>query len=160
MWRATSVNGRAVNATGLGFHALTEGLAGRYSVTVSRETGASRLHGTAKTQRKSIERTSMARTLCHPSIEPAQPGELLAEITIPATGKSNAEIARLLGISRQTLYDILSRKHGVSPSVAVRLGKLFGDGPEIWLRMQTEHDLWHARKETDVSSMKTLEDAA
>ncbi len=102
----------------------------------------------------------MAEIRRHPSIEPAHPGQLLAEITIPATGRSKAEIARLLGISRQTLYDILSRKQGVSPAVAVKLGKLFGDGAEIWLRTQTEHDLWHARKEVDVSSIKTLEDAA
>jgi addiction module HigA family antidote len=102
----------------------------------------------------------MARTLRHASVEPAHPGEILAEITIPATGKSKAEIARLLGISRQTLYDILSRKQGVTPATAVRIGKLFGDGPEIWLRMQIEHDLWRARREIDVSAIKTLETAA
>lgn len=102
----------------------------------------------------------MAKTSRHPSIEPAHPGEMLAQITIPATGKSKAEIARLLGISRQTLYDILSQKQGVTPAIAVRLGKLFGDGAEIWLRMQTEHDLWRAIKEVDVSAIKTLEVAA
>jgi len=102
----------------------------------------------------------MARSLRHASIEPAHPGEMLAEITIPATGKSKAEIARLLGISRQTLYDILSRKQGVTPATAVRLGKLFGDGAEIWLRMQTEHDLWRAIKEVDVSAIETLEAVA
>ncbi|WP_158817899.1 HigA family addiction module antitoxin [Methylocapsa sp. S129] len=102
----------------------------------------------------------MAKNRRHSSIEPAHPGEMLAEITIPATGKTKTEIARLLGISRQTLYDIVSLKQGVSPSIAVRLGKLFGDGPEIWLRMQTEHDLWRALKEVDVSAIKTLERAA
>ena len=101
----------------------------------------------------------MARTLRHPSIAPAHPGEILAGITIPATGKSKTEIARLLGISRQTLYDILSRKQGVTPAAAVRLGKLFGDGAEIWLRMQTEHDLWRAVRDVDVSAIKTLEPA-
>jgi addiction module HigA family antidote len=102
----------------------------------------------------------MDKTLRHESIEPAHPGEILSEISIPATGKSKAEIARLLGISRQTLYDILSRRQSVTPATAVRIGKLFGDGPEIWLRMQIEHDLWRARKEVDVSGIKTLETAA
>jgi addiction module HigA family antidote len=102
----------------------------------------------------------MAETLRHPSIEPAHPGELLAEIIIPATGKSKAEIARRLGISRQTLYDILSRKQGVTPAVAVRMGKLFGDGAEIWLRMQIAHDLWRAMREVDVSGIETIEAAA
>jgi addiction module HigA family antidote len=81
---------------------------------------------------------------------------MLAEIVIPATGKSKAEIARLLGISRQTLYDILNRKQPVTPAVAVRLGKLFGDGAGIWIRMQATYDTWHAEREIDVSSIKTL----
>src|SRR3712207_9471851 len=67
---------------------------------------------------------------------PAHPGELLREDVIPATGKPKAEIARLLGISRQHLYDILRERKPVSPAVAVRLGKLFGDGAGVWIRMQ------------------------
>jgi addiction module HigA family antidote len=96
-------------------------------------------------------------TLRHPSIEPTHPGEMLSEITIPATGKSKAEIARLLGISRQTLYDILNRKQPVTPAIAVRLGKLFGDGAGIWIRMQAAYDTWHAEREIDVSGIPTLE---
>lgn len=95
-------------------------------------------------------------TLRHASIEPTHPGEMLAEITIPATGRSKAEIARLLGISRQTLYDILNQKQPVTPAVAVRLGKLFGDGPGIWIRMQAAYDTWHAEREIDVSAIPTL----
>ena len=94
--------------------------------------------------------------LRHPSIEPAHPGELLGEIVIPATGKSKAEIARLLGISRQTLYDILNKKQPVTPAIAVRLGKLFGDGAGVWVRMQGAYDTWHAEREIDVSGIPTL----
>ena len=68
-------------------------------------------------------------TLRHPSIRPAHPGELLREIVLPATKLPKAEIARLLGISRQQLYDILAERKPVTPETAVRLGKLFGDGP-------------------------------
>jgi antitoxin HigA-1 len=96
-------------------------------------------------------------TLRHPSIEPSHPGELLAEVVIPATGKSKAEIARLLGISRQTLYDILNQKQPVTPAVAVRLGKLFGDGAGVWIRMQAAYDTWHAEREVDVSAIPTLQ---
>ena len=61
-----------------------------------------------------------------------------------------AEIASLLGISRQHLYDILRERKPVSPNVAVRLGKLFGDGAEVWVRMQAAYDTWHAAREVDV----------
>lgn len=89
---------------------------------------------------------------------PSHPGAILEDI-IPATGKSKVEIARLLGISRQQLYDILGEKKPVSPNVAARLGKLFGDGAGIWLRMQASYDAWHAEREVDVSAIPTLETA-
>ncbi|MGE7369986.1 HigA family addiction module antitoxin [Neorhizobium sp. NPDC001467] len=86
---------------------------------------------------------------------PSHPGALLADI-IPATGKSKVEIARLLGISRQQLYDILQARKPISPNVAARLGKMFGDGAAIWLRMQAAYDAWHAERDVDVSNIPTL----
>ena len=88
---------------------------------------------------------------------PAHPGELLREV-IPATGKRKAEIAALLGISRQHLYDILNERKPVSAAVAVRLGKLFGDGAAVWLRMQNEYDIWHAERDmrAELSQIPTL----
>jgi addiction module HigA family antidote len=71
---------------------------------------------------------------------PIHPGVLLRDDIIPATGRTKAEIAGLLGISRQHLYDILGERKPVSPSIAVRLGKLFGDGAGIWTRMQGAYD--------------------
>ena len=87
---------------------------------------------------------------------PTHPGEMLREDVIPATNKTKTEIARLLGISRQHLYDILDEKKPVSPAVAVRLGKLFGNGPGLWVRMQAAYDTWHAEREVDVSAIPTL----
>jgi addiction module HigA family antidote len=87
---------------------------------------------------------------------PAHPGELLREDILPAVGKSKTEIASLLGISRQHLYDILEEKKPVSPAVAVRLGKLFGNGAGIWVRMQAAYDTWHAEREVDVSGIPTI----
>ncbi len=87
---------------------------------------------------------------------PTHPGALLREDVIPATGRSKVEIARLLGISRQHLYDILNEAKPVSPAVAVRLGKLFGDGAGIWVRMQAAYDVWHAERDEDVSEIPTI----
>jgi addiction module HigA family antidote len=87
---------------------------------------------------------------------PTHPGEFLREVVIPATGRSKTEIAEMLGISRQHLHDILSKAKPVSPGVAVRLGKLFGDGAGIWVRMQGAYDAWQAERDIDVSSIPTI----
>jgi antitoxin HigA-1 len=87
---------------------------------------------------------------------PTHPGRLLREVVLPATGRTKTEIASLLGISRQHLYDILEERKPVSPSVAVRLGKLFGDGAGIWMRMQAAYDTWQAEQTVDVSSIPTI----
>ena len=87
---------------------------------------------------------------------PTHPGELLREDVIPATGKPKAEIARMLGISRQHLHDILAERKPVSAEVAVRLAKLFGNEPLVWIRMQGAYDAWHASRVVDVSAVPTL----
>ena len=87
---------------------------------------------------------------------PTHPGALLREDLIPATGKSKAELARLLGISRQQLYDILAERKPVSPEASVRLGKLFGNAPQFWARMQSAYDVWHAARKVDISEIPTL----
>jgi addiction module HigA family antidote len=91
----------------------------------------------------------------HPDRCPSHPGALLDDI-IPATGKTKAEIAQLLGISRQHFYDIIGERKPVSPAVAARLGKAFGDGAAVWLRMQAAYDAWHAEREVDVSKIPTI----
>lgn len=95
----------------------------------------------------------------NPDMPPLHPGQLLREEVIPATGRSKTEIARLLGISRQQLHCILDESKPVSPSTAVRLGKLFGNGPGLWIRLQAAHDQWHAERTTDVSGIPTLDAA-
>lgn len=92
----------------------------------------------------------------NPARCPTHPGALLREDLIPATGRTKSEIASLLGISRQHLYDILRERKPVSPSVAVRLGKLFGDGAGVWARMQAAYDTWQAERTEDVSAIPTL----
>ena len=92
---------------------------------------------------------------------PTHPGALLREV-IPPTGKTKASIAALLGISRQHLYDILNERKPVSPAVAVRLGKLFGDGADVWVRMQGAYDTWRAERELaqEIKKIPRLKPAA
>ena len=95
----------------------------------------------------------------HPAIKPLHPGELLREDIIPALGKPKSEIARLLGISRQALYDILNEKGPVTAEMAVKIGKLCGNGPNLWINLQRSYDLWHAQRRVDVSKIPTLREA-
>ena len=66
-------------------------------------------------------------------LPPMHPGELLRKDVIPALGLPLVEIARLLGVSRQALHAILSERAAVSPPMALKLGKLYGNGPDLWI---------------------------
>ena len=90
---------------------------------------------------------------------PTHPGALLNDTVLPALDRSKAEIARLLGMSRQSLYAILAGTQPVTPTTAVKLGKLCGNGPELWMSMQAAYDLWGAEREVDVTGIPTLKSA-
>lgn len=75
---------------------------------------------------------------------PAHPGSLL-RATLEHLDCTKAAAARLLGLSRQTLYEIIGEKQAITPSVALRVAKLTGTSPEKWLDMQQVHDLAVAR---------------
>lgn len=72
---------------------------------------------------------------------PTHPGEVLREDVLPALGRSKTEVARLLNVSRQTLYDILNGEKPVTPRIALRLSRLVGGAPEMWVRLQAAYDL-------------------
>ena len=94
-------------------------------------------------------------------LPPMHPGELLREEVLPALDRPKTEIARLLGVSRQTLYDILEERQPVTPAMALRLGKLCGNGPDLWLSLQKRHDLHRAQRELGgkIKAIPTLEAA-
>lgn len=91
-------------------------------------------------------------------LRPVHPGEVLREDVLPALGRPKAEIARLLGVSRQTLYDILGEKQPITAGMALRIGKLVGDGPMIWLGMQQLYDVKAAERELagEIAAIPTL----
>lgn len=80
-------------------------------------------------------------------LKPMHPGEHLREDILPTLHKPKVEIARLLGVSRQTLHEVLAERQPVTANLAVRLGKLLGDGPDVWLRMQQAYDRQLAEQE-------------
>ena len=92
----------------------------------------------------------------HPSIDPVHPGEFLREEILPAIAVSKTAIAAALQISRQTLYGILNEKQPVTAEMAVRFGKLFGNGASFWISLQRGYDLAVAERIVDVSEIPTL----
>jgi len=80
-------------------------------------------------------------------LQPTHPGELLREDVLPALGRSKAEIARLLKVSRQTLYDVLRERQPITTALALKIGKLTGTTPESWLNMQHAYDLAIAERQ-------------
>jgi antitoxin HigA-1 len=76
--------------------------------------------------------------------DPAHPGEVLREY-LPED-VSIGEVAKRLGVTRQALSALLNGRAGVSASMALRLEGALGTSAEMWLNMQTSHDLWKARK--------------
>jgi antitoxin HigA-1 len=95
-------------------------------------------------------------------IRPVHPAEILREDVLPALGRPKAEIARLMGISRQTLYDLLNERQPVTAQMALRIGKLTGTTAESWLRMQSQFDMKIAERAMadEIAKIPTLSEAA
>jgi antitoxin HigA-1 len=100
----------------------------------------------------------MSKLSVRRGLPPMHPGELLREDIVPALGRSRVEIARLLGVSRQTLHAILTERAPVTPEMALRLGKLCGNGPELWLNLQARFDLERLSraKRAEIAAIPTL----
>jgi len=82
-----------------------------------------------------------------PMKNPPHPGRIVRHDCLEPFGLSVTEGARVLGVSRQTLNNVIHGKSGISPEMAIRLSKAFGSTPETWLRMQVAYDLAQARKD-------------
>ncbi len=80
-------------------------------------------------------------------IKPTHPGEMLREDFMPDYGLTAASLAEKLGVSRQTMNEILRERRAVTPSMALRLSHLFGNTPEFWLNAQRAVDLHLAQKD-------------
>ncbi|MFO1171601.1 MAG: HigA family addiction module antitoxin [Hyphomicrobiaceae bacterium] len=92
----------------------------------------------------------------HPSHPVPHPAEGLREDVLPALKISKAAFAKALGVSRQTLYDLLAERQGITAEMAIRLEKVIGGSAEFWLARQASYDLWKARKSSMKAGLKKL----
>jgi addiction module HigA family antidote len=81
-----------------------------------------------------------------PKRRPTHPGAILREDVLPALNLTQTACAQRLGVSRLTVSELLHEKRGVSPDMALRLGRMLGNGPGVWLRMQQALDLWELER--------------
>lgn len=77
---------------------------------------------------------------------PPHPGATVRYECLEPLGLSVTKGARVLGVSRQALNNLVNGKAGISPEMAVRLSKAFGSTPETWLRLQMAYDLAQVRQ--------------
>jgi addiction module HigA family antidote len=76
--------------------------------------------------------------------KPIHPGEILREEFMTDYGLSVKELADRIGVSRQSVNELVHERRALSPDMAVRLSLLFGNSPEQWLNIQNGVDLWAA----------------
>ncbi len=91
------------------------------------------------------------------TLPPSHPGEGLKEDVLVPLGLTVTETAEALGISRKTLSEIVNGKSPITPDIAVRLERAFGDPPaDMWLRLQAAYDLRRAERRLKKSTVRRL----
>jgi addiction module HigA family antidote len=78
---------------------------------------------------------------------PPHPGRIVRQDCIEPLGLTITAAAKVLGVTRQALNNLVNRRAGISPEMAVRLSKAFGASPEMWLRLQANYDLAQLRQD-------------
>lgn len=74
---------------------------------------------------------------------PLHPGEVLKSDYIDRfDGINQSTIADRIGVTRRAINEIVNKKRRVSPEIALKLAKLFGTKPEMWMTLQNKYDLW------------------
>ena len=89
---------------------------------------------------------------------PTHPGEMLREDFLPDYDLTISGLAGAVGVSRQSINEVLRGRRAISPAMALRLGRLFGNSPEFWLNAQRAVDLWDAAQalESDLERIQPL----
>ena len=90
------------------------------------------------------------------AIRPSHPGEMLREDFLPDYDLTVAALASAIRVSRQTVNDLIQERRALSPVMALRLSRYFGNTPEFWLNAQRAVDLWEAASEheSDLAKIK------
>ncbi len=92
-----------------------------------------------------------------PMKNPPHPGRTIANACLEPLGLTVTAGARVLGVARPTLSNVINGKDAISPEITIRLEKAFGSTADAWLRMQAAYDLAQARKrEKDIKVKRVV----
>lgn len=89
---------------------------------------------------------------------PTHPGAVIAS-ALKGLGVTSNAAAKAMGLTAPTLANVINADSAVTPNMALRLGRYLGNGPEIWLGLQADYDLWHTREKLK-SELAKIEPAA
>jgi addiction module HigA family antidote len=97
-----------------------------------------------------LSRSILKTTTKKNGLPPVHPGEVLREDILPEVGLSVSAAAKALGVSRQMLHDILAERRPLSAVMCLKVSRLFGSSPEMWMRLQATHDLKKAARDKKI----------
>lgn len=89
--------------------------------------------------------------------KPTHPGEYIAEDILNELEMSQSQLAKTLGVSRKTINELVNQKRGLSPDMALRLGKYTKTNPRTWMNLQTAWDLWEVSTSEAAKSIAKIE---
>jgi antitoxin HigA-1 len=92
---------------------------------------------------------------------PSHPGQVVADI-LDTMRISHRHAARALHVSPMALNNVIAGKNAVTAKMALRFGRLFGNGPEIWLNLQRDFDIWHdgQKMKDELAAIEPIRDTA
>jgi addiction module HigA family antidote len=141
-----------MNIAGFRFHGLqgspkrwsvrATGIAGSPSAGQVKKLCTSTLKTTIRDRDKVMERKN--------GLPPVHPGEIIKQDILPSVGLSVTAAAKALGVSRQMLHDILAERRPMSAVMCLKVSRLFGSSPEVWMRLQAAYDLKKAEQNKKV----------
>lgn len=86
---------------------------------------------------------------------PTHPGEMLREEFLVPMGLTQRELADGIHVPYQRVNEIVNGRRGITPSIALRLGKFFGMSASFWMNLQLRWDLYHAQR-AELQELETI----
>lgn len=88
---------------------------------------------------------------------PAHPGEVLVEEFLKPLGMSQVQLAERIRVPFQRVNSLANGRRGVTPDTALRLARVFGTSPDLWLNLQQAWDLYHAMRSAEAKVLREIE---